>query len=281
MSHVSPSSPQSLHFSHQTAAERYAHGRPRFHQILLPQIRAIIGERKKALAVDVACGTGNSTVALIELADRVIGTDISPEMLSQTPNLPNVSWLLSPAETLPFPDHSIDLVTVTMALHWIDRSRFLPEVRRILGSDGWMLVISNRFRAEMIGNPAFHEWCRNALYARFTTPPRYPDTFTDQEALAHGLRFVARETYTNPIMLSRDDLVVYFLTQSNFIARIEEGSETVESISAWLREELDPFFTNELETFMFGGWIWYLQRDVQRDVQRGGEWNAPEGTTSV
>lgn len=261
MSHVSPSSPQSPHFSHQIATERYAHGRPRFHQILLPQIRAIIGEGKKALAVDIACGTGNSTVALIELADRVVGMDISPEMLSQTPNLPNVSWLPSPAETLPFPDHSIDLVTVTMALHWLDRSRFLPEVRRILGSDGWMLVVSNRFHAEMIGNPAFHGWCRNVLYARFTTPPRYPDTFTDREALAQGLRFVAPDTYMNPITLSRDDLVVYSLNQSNFIARIEEGEETEAGISKWLREELARFFQKERETFKYGGEIWYLRRD--------------------
>ena len=266
---MSQSSPQSLHFSHQSAAERYARGRPRFHHILLPQIRAIIGEQKKSLAVDVACGTGNSTAPLTELADRVVGTDISQEMLSQAPVLPNVTWMLSPAESLPFSDRSVDLVTVTMALHWLDRSRFLPEVRRILAPDGWMLVISNRFRAEMVGNPAFHDWCRNVLYARFTTPPRYPDTFTDEEARAHGLRFVARETYTNQITLSRDELIVYFLTQSNFIARIEEGKESVESISGWLRQELDPFFAHDLETFMYGGWIWYLQRD---------ERNSPEGT---
>ncbi len=167
--------------------------------------------------------------------------------------LPNVNWVLSPAAPLPFVDRSVDLVTVTMALHWLDRSRFLPEVHRILAPGGWMLVISNRFRAEMVGNPAFHDWCRNVLYARFTTPPRYPDTFTDEEARAYGIRFVARETYTNPITLSCDELIVYFPTQSNFISRIEEGTESVESISEWLRQELDPFFTHDLETFMYGG----------------------------
>ena len=43
---------------------------------------------------------------------------------------------MSPAETLPVPSSSADLVTVSTAAHWFDLPRFLREVDRVLAPGG-------------------------------------------------------------------------------------------------------------------------------------------------
>jgi ubiquinone/menaquinone biosynthesis C-methylase UbiE len=96
-------------------------------------------------ALDVACGTGQSTLALKEVASQVVGTDTSREMLAQATREAGVRYVEAPAEDLPFADDSFCLVTVALALHWFERSRFLTEVRRVLDPGGWLVVYDNGF----------------------------------------------------------------------------------------------------------------------------------------
>ncbi|XP_035827611.1 putative methyltransferase DDB_G0268948 [Aplysia californica] len=87
------------------------------------------------LAVDVCCGPGNSTV---------IGFDVSEEQLAHAPkNLPNVQFQVANANDMSFLEsNSVDLVTVAMALHWLDLERFYREVDRVL-KPGGVLIIYN------------------------------------------------------------------------------------------------------------------------------------------
>jgi len=245
----------SWYFAHDSAAGRYDAGRPRFHHRLLPTIRAMIGDQPRELALDVGCGTGHSTIILPELATHVIGCDIAPEMLAHAPQHDAITWIASPAEHLPADDHSVDFITVTMAYHWFDQPRFLAEARRVLRDDGWLLLISNAFRGEMVGNPAFTRWCRDVLYRRYPTPPRNSSEMTLDALHATGMVARGEEAFTYALPLTRHDLTAYFLTQSNFIARIESGDESLAEIAAWIDEGLAPFFTHDEETFVFGGAI--------------------------
>jgi len=87
-------------------------------------------------ALDVACGTGQSTLALKEVASQVVGTDTSREMLDRAPREAGVQYVEASAEDLPFADGSFRLVTVALALHWFERSRFLTEASRCLTRAG-------------------------------------------------------------------------------------------------------------------------------------------------
>ena len=103
--------------------------------------------------LDVACGTGQSTVALKEIASQVVGTDTYREMLARAPREARVRYVEAPAEDLPFEDGVVRLVTVALALHWFYRLRFHAEARRVLDSSGWLVVYDNRFLGEMKENP--------------------------------------------------------------------------------------------------------------------------------
>ena len=78
-------------------------------------------------ALDVACGTGQSTLALKAVASQVVGTDTSREMLDRAPREADVQYVEASAEDLPFADGFFRLVTVALALHWFERSPSLPR----------------------------------------------------------------------------------------------------------------------------------------------------------
>lgn len=90
------------HFFHTDAAERYARGRPRFHALVVRKVAAFLGLREPIhAALDVACGTGLSSIVLREIASRVVGTDSSAEMLARAPRVGGVEYVEAPAEDLP------------------------------------------------------------------------------------------------------------------------------------------------------------------------------------
>ena len=57
----------------------YSQGRPYHHPRTLARVRSQLGRLERGL--DVACGTGMSTIALRDYADTVVGVDISPAMM--------------------------------------------------------------------------------------------------------------------------------------------------------------------------------------------------------
>ncbi|CAL1266727.1 unnamed protein product [Larinioides sclopetarius] len=94
-------------------------------------------------AVDAGCGNGQGTMLLAPFFKRVHGCDISEAQIKQakaTRSLPNITYVVSPAERLPFEDGSVQLLTAATALHWFDLDIFLPEARRVLCVNGVMAV---------------------------------------------------------------------------------------------------------------------------------------------
>src|SRR4051812_6275932 len=106
------------YFSHQSAAQRYALGRPYVHPQVMDRVRRHLELANPVpLALDVGCGTGQSTVALSEIAERVVGTDIAVEMVRLAPRSDGTSYVVSRSEEMPFASGVFDLATVAMAFH--------------------------------------------------------------------------------------------------------------------------------------------------------------------
>ena len=84
--------------------------------------------------LDLACGTGNYTVALSAPGGRWSAIDISDVMLAQARHKSSrISWAQSSAEALPFPNASFDGVVCTLAIHHFpDLDSPFSEVRRTL-----------------------------------------------------------------------------------------------------------------------------------------------------
>ena len=231
-------------------AARYAAGRPDVQAFALERVRPFLNGT--ALGVDVACGTGQSSVALAELVNEVRAYDVSKEMLSHARAHPRVTYNISPAEALPVPDHCADIVTVFLAFHWLKRDWFLREVRRVLKPGGVLAVCNSWFAAELVGRPEFAE-AMNLYGKRYPIPERDFRPFDEAEAEAAGFSFHS-ETFTHLIPFNREQLVAYLLTHSNTISATDAGRETPEQVRDWLDKNIAALLPEgEVGEFVFGG----------------------------
>src|SRR5260370_1776562 len=94
---------------------------------------------KGDLALDVATGTGNTALALAPHVRRVVGLDLTREMLdvarriTRERGIENADWVLGDASMLPFPDETFDLYVVRAAPHHFPHfDAFVREAFRVL-----------------------------------------------------------------------------------------------------------------------------------------------------
>jgi len=120
------------HFSRQAAD--YAKFRPRYPREMFEYLGSIAPARE--LAWDCATGNGQAVVELTNVFDKVIATDASETQIANAEPHERVEYHVVPAEQSDLPSGKLDLVLVAQALHWLDRDRFYPEVRRVLKQNG-------------------------------------------------------------------------------------------------------------------------------------------------
>ncbi len=105
--------------------------------------------RKRALrgvqgnVLDVACGTGDMAVSLVERGCTVTGIDLSEEMLAiARQKAPMVTFMIADAEHLPFPDASFDAVTCAFGVrNFVHLEQGLNEMLRVLKPGGQLVIL--------------------------------------------------------------------------------------------------------------------------------------------
>ncbi len=250
-------------FAYRRIAEGYARHRPRFHSLVVHKIRQRVNlDGKFATALDVGCGTGLSTSALRDLAEHIVGVDSSAEMIAiaKAQKEPGITYYLGTAEELAFAESSFDLITVSGAINWIERDKFLPEARRVLKEKGWLIIYDNCITEHMRESSAYELWYKEQYLLRYPKPPRKKAPHIREESGTYGFRFDQAEEYTNDIVWSLEKNIDFLLTQSNIIAAVDTGKESVEDVRTWMYETLAPIIPDKKGTFEFRGYIWYLQR---------------------
>lgn len=253
--------PVANHFVHASAAARYERHRPFFH----PHVMALIRERLQLTAplpcaLDVGCGPGPSAVALREIAAQVTATDISPAMLASAPAVEGVTYVCAPAESLPFPAASFPLLTVSMAFHWFDRSRFLAEAARVLAPGGWLVLYGYHHTHQLAGVPEFTRWFESVFQARYPQTPRHGSPVSVEDLSPHGLTLLDRSIFEETRRYTAAAFATYLMTHSNVIRRVEGGDETATAAEAWIRAGLAHFLPGDAAgDFAFSGWVSWIR----------------------
>ena len=124
------------HFSR--LSTRYAAYRPRYPHGLFDAIVAASSPRERVW--DCATGTGQAAVPLGERFRSVLASDASRQQIRSAPPHARVHYAVARAERAPLREHSVGLVTVAQALHWLDLPLFYAEVGRVLRPGGLLVV---------------------------------------------------------------------------------------------------------------------------------------------
>ncbi len=222
-------------------------------------MKARLGETSPRV-LDVACGTGLSTVALLDISDEVYGTDISGEMLAAASRRDAIEYVEAPAEDVPFEDGYFHLLTVSSGLHWFDREAFLAEAARVVCPSGWLVVYDNWFTGRMSENPEYEVWFRGEYLRRCPSPTRDKEPLTEEALGAHGFELSGEELFENEVRFSVEDFSDYLMTQSNTIAAVRSGQSGEDELRRWLIEEQTPSFQDSAGTFEFEGEILFVRK---------------------
>lgn len=108
-------------------------------------LREIDSSNKTVL--DVATGTGSLALALSDTAKKVVGIDLSEQMLKvarKKKGSDKLAFLQMDASEMDFPDQEFDIVTISLGLHDMPleiRTAVLKEAKRVLKKDGKLYIL--------------------------------------------------------------------------------------------------------------------------------------------
>ncbi|MFZ5542817.1 MAG: class I SAM-dependent methyltransferase [Pseudomonadota bacterium] len=228
------SHPQQSYFVHRDAAARYEQYRPKVHQIAVEWLRAH-GWGRFQRALDIACGTGDSMLPLLNLASQVEGIDLSDAMLDHARSKGLSVRRASYEEVAP---GIYDLLSVRMAFHWFDAPTAVQAFKRA-SSERAVWLIYNFWLGGAPGNAMLDEWLRSGYLQRFPSPRRSSTRFALPEG-DRSLRIAGEGRGALTLQLHRDQLVGYLTTQSNVEAAIAAGISYAQA-EQLLDAEMPPF----------------------------------------
>lgn len=107
------------------------------------QLIELSGARTGTRALDLACGTGDITFGLADRGARATGLDITLRMVQLALGKSRrATFLAGDMMSLPFPDHSFDLVTTGYGIRNVPRIELaIAEIRRVLRPGGLLLSL--------------------------------------------------------------------------------------------------------------------------------------------
>lgn len=114
-------------------------------KLILPNIIRLVEAKKGEVIVDLACGQGFFAREVAKLGTKVIGVDISSELINIAKQDKTVEYHISSADKLDFlQNESVDKVIIILSLQNMEHaSEVIKEVARVLKPRGKLFMVLN------------------------------------------------------------------------------------------------------------------------------------------
>ena len=240
-------------------ATAYAFDRPSVHDQF---VRAAGLSQRAERALDVGCGAGRSTAALVPLASHVVGLEPVPAMLAHRHTVaPRAGFVIAGAERLPFADDSFDLVAAAGSLNYADLPSAFGEVARVLTPDGTFLLYDFSPPRRSVSGGDLERWFAS-FEQRFPWPSGWEPIDVRELPLAgYGLRLLTYADVEARLTMTFDAYLRYMLSETNAEHAIATGAYSTEQVRDWCRETLKAVFTGDDVTAVIPGYVATLARN--------------------
>ena len=186
--------------------------------------------------IDIACGTGNYTVALNNAGYSMTGVDISLEMLKKAQQKNHqINWLNSDVSKIPLDDAFFDGAICTLACHhFANRIAVFSEVFRLINKGKFVILTCD------------HEQIRNYWLYRY-----FPEVLEFMTSYMPSVHELIDELCSIDFRLS--SIVPYYISadlQDNFLgARIEQPdlylNESFRNGMSIFSDKADPYLVEK------------------------------------
>ncbi len=249
-----------VYFNCSDTAVGYAEDRPYFHPIVIDRIKSYLNLKTKfENALDVGCGAGLSSIALLDIAQKVVGIDSSPSMISSAVENDSIEYFNYSAEDLPF-DQNFEIITLSGSINWINRERFFSRSQKVTNDQSRIVIYDNNILGEMENNTSFSHWYENVFLTKYPKPPRDESPLEEELLSKYGFELEHEEQYTNKIVFSLERFISYLLTQSNITVALNKATINKEKVISWLESSLIDYFGSTEKVLLFGGYIWFIRK---------------------
>ena len=234
-------------------AAAYAFDRPSVHEQF---VRAAGLSRRADRALDVGCGAGLSTAALVPLARHVLGLEPVPAMLAHRRTVaPPARFVIAEAERLPFAGASFDLVAAAGSLNYADLPLAFGEVARVLTRDGTFLLYDFSPPRRSVSGGDLERWFAS-FEQRFPWPPGWrPLDVRELPLGSYGLRLLRYADFEARLTMTFDAYLRYMLSETNAEHAIASGACTAGQVRDWCRETLKAVFAGDELTVVIPGYV--------------------------
>lgn len=195
--------------------------------------------------VDVAAGTGLFTREIVPFCSRLIAVEPSAGMRLEFERQElGVPVLDGFAESLPFADHSVDVVTVAQAFHWFNPVEALAEFTRVLVAGGGLGLVWN----ERDDSVAWVDDLNRAMRWHEQRPYEVGMDFIPTLE-AGGFARIEMRSFRHAQLLDRATLLRRVLTTS-YIAVMDEAEQQVilDDVARLIENFEEPFELPHLTT---------------------------------
>ena len=231
----------------------YAFDRPSVHGQFVRSAR-LDGQANRAL--DLGCGAGLSTAALMPWARQVIGLEPIPAMLAhRQKTAPQARFVIAQAEQLPFAPASFDLVAAAGSLNYADLPAAFGEVARVLTPDGKFLLYDFSPPRRSAGGEDLAGWF-DSFEQRFPWPPGWEPLDPRELAMGSwGLRLLDYTDVEARLPMTFDAYLRYMLSETNAEHAIASGTHSADEVRDWCQETMNEVFANGEVTAIITGYV--------------------------
>ncbi|MBP1635102.1 MAG: methyltransferase protein [Acidobacteria bacterium] len=252
--------PADLYHSARVAAG-YARSRPPVHDRIIEAVAQRfeeLGIERAGRALDIGCGAGLSTAALVPLAARAVGLEPAREMLTHRAEVaPVAAFVVGRAEELPFRDGVFDLLTAAGALNYTDLPRVLPEAARVLNDEGVFLIYDFSSGRRLAGDARLDLWF-TTFERRYPFPPGYELDVKSLDFGAAGLRLVRFEPLQVAVPMDASAYLAYAMSEMNVEQAVAAGIAEA-GIASWCEAGLHDIFAAGPRDVLFDGYVAYVR----------------------